>query len=54
MKQFLITEQQLQLFLDYLSQRPHKEVEAGIVMLKNLPEHEGKGEVKAPPVKKKK
>jgi len=50
MKNFLITKEQVDLFLKYLGQKPHDEVQQGINLLKNLPEHKEKGEVKAPPV----
>lgn len=55
MKKFIITQDQVKIFMEYLGQRPYNEVHMGVEMLNNLPEHPEKkksGEVKAPPVKK--
>ena len=37
-KQFIITEKERDMFLSYLEQRPFKEVEGGVIMLRSLPE----------------
>ena len=40
MKNFIITEQQLQGIVDYLRKRPYGEVAQGIELLSSLPEYQ--------------